>query len=123
VSQTILCVDDNSDELALRRALLETRGFRVLTATEGFAAIEIAMREPLALVVLDYRMDAMDGEAVAKVLRANQPGLPILVLSGYDVPDRLLRVADVFVPKAESVDAFLAQVEKLARAEGGEAVA
>src|SRR5205823_10111825 len=117
MSKTILCVDDNPDELALRRALLESRGFRVLTATEGFAALELALREPVALVVLDYRMRAMDGEAVAKALRANKPGLPILILSGYVMPERLLDVADVLVPKGESVEGFLGEVEKLAQAE------
>ena len=122
MARTVLCVDDHADELALRRALLESRGFRVLTATEGFAAVELALREPVSLVVLDYRMDAMDGEAVAKVLRANKPGLPILILSGYVVPDRVLAYANAVLPKGVSVEDFLEAVDELT-ARDGEAVA
>lgn len=110
---TILCVDDNPDELVLRKAMLEQHGYSVMTASEGFEAIELAVSKRVDAVVLDYRMGGMDGEAIAKVLKANKPKVPVIILSGFSVPQHVLALVDGFAQKGESAEDFLNQVEKL----------
>ncbi len=112
---TLLCVDDHLQELELRKYLFEQRGYKVLSAAEGFAAVELAEKNPLTLAVLDYRMDGMDGEAIAKVLKARHPELPILLLSGFDVPASAKSVVDRTLAKDDPIEDLLAAVDELAR--------
>ena len=113
MSFTILCVDDNADELVLRKAMLEQHGYNVVTAIEGFEAIELAVSKRVDAVVLDYRMGGMDGEAIAKVLKSNRPEMPVIILSGFSVPRHVLALVDGFAQKGDSSEAFLNQIEKL----------
>ncbi len=98
----ILCVDDNEQTLSIRRFLLETRGYRVLTATaahealetlEGFAPGEIA------LLLCDLIMPQMDGTELIRRARELQPGLPTLMVSGTVTGFERGTGADVFLPK------------------------
>ena len=85
----ILCVDDNEQTLSVRKFLLETRGYRVLTATSGHEALEIVERHApgdLSLLISDLMMPVMDGAELVRRVREVQPGLPTLM-------------ADVFLPK------------------------
>jgi|SRR5690349_10188484 len=96
----VLCIDDDLSGLALRKLLLETKGYVVLTATNGQAGIELARRVSLDAVVLDFQMPHMDGEQVARVLRLDRPTLPIILLSGSgEVPDPLLSMVSEYLQK------------------------
>ena len=53
---TILCVDDSADLLRMVEVLLARRGFRVLTATSGEAALKLFQRTRCTLAILDYMM-------------------------------------------------------------------
>jgi len=60
---TVLIVDDEQDILHSLQILLETSmvGVRVLTADSGTKGLEIIQREPVDVVVTDYRMPGMNG--------------------------------------------------------------
>lgn len=118
-SPAVLCIDDNVLGLAVRKAMLETRDYTVFTADNGPAGLEIAVREPLDLVVLDYEMPDMDGSRVAQQLRRDCPSVPILLLTGYPgrIPKSLLTAVDAFVVKGSPPNVFLNEVERIARAE------
>src|SRR5690242_19504976 len=67
--RTLLVVEDHA---ALRDTLAENlraEGYRVLTAGDGVAALEIARREPIALIVLDLMLPRLDGLEVCRQLR------------------------------------------------------
>lgn len=110
---TILCIDDNRFGLAVRKLLLETRGFEVLTASSGQAGLAMLDMFSVDAVVLDYQMDGMDGEAVATRVRQKHPSLPIVLLSGYgsEIPERLLRMVDAFLVKSQPVEALFTALE------------
>ncbi|HZP17092.1 MAG TPA: response regulator, partial [Terriglobales bacterium] len=95
-SPAVLCIDDNVLGLAVRKAMLETRDYTVFTAENGPAGLEIAARQPIDLVVLDYEMPEMDGGRVAQRLRRDCPSVPILLLTGYPgrIPKSLLAAVD-----------------------------
>ena len=64
--------------------ILEKEGFSVLTATSGFEALQIARAcaGGLDLLLSDIEMPGMDGAALAHQLRAESPGLPVILMSG-----------------------------------------
>jgi CheY-like chemotaxis protein len=114
----VLCIDDNDYGLKIRKLLLESRGFRVLTAADGPTGLGIVTREHVDVIVLDYRMPDMDGEEVAMRLRTQHPEIPILLLSGFraEIPDSLLSIVDGFVQKGEPAPRLIAEVERLTTA-------
>ena len=79
----ILLVDDHPPNLMALEAILEPLGERLLRATSGGEAVEIAEREALALVLLDLQMPELDGRALARSIR-ELPGrtdLPLVLLA------------------------------------------
>jgi two-component system, OmpR family, response regulator ChvI len=108
---TILCIDDQANHLAIRRLLLETKGYTVLTATDGPTGIAVAQANAIDVVVLDYSMPIMDGEQVASILRQEHPALKIILLSGFnDIPERLLWLVDGYVRKGDSALLLLSAI-------------
>jgi CheY-like chemotaxis protein len=68
-AKSILVVDDQEDERAIQRDLLAHLGYRVLEASDGQAALELARAAPPDLVLLDIAMPRMDGLTVCRRLR------------------------------------------------------
>ena len=98
----ILCVDDNEQTLSIRKFLLETRGYRVLTATSGHEALEIVDAHApgdLSLLISDLLMPQMDGVELIRRVREAQPGLPSLMVSCTVTSFERGSGADVFLPK------------------------
>ena len=81
----ILLVEDTPDVAAATAGLLEGRGHAVTVAGDAAAALAILHAGPRPdLVLSDLVMPgAMDGLALARAIRAEFPGLPVLLLSGY----------------------------------------
>ena len=98
----ILCVDDNEQALSVRKFLLETKGYRVLTATSGHEALEILEKYDqgeLSLLLCDLLMPQMDGVELIRRARGLQPGLPTLMVSDTVTSFDRGAAADVFLPK------------------------
>ena len=111
---TVLCIDDDVLLLAIRKALLESNDFRVFTAENGPIGLEIANREHIEIVILDYQMPGMDGGTVAKELRRIRPDLAILLSSGLrEIPESLLAIVDGFVPKGSSFDDLKKEIARV----------
>jgi CheY-like chemotaxis protein len=110
----ILCVDDEPSGLLMRKLLLESRGYRVLTAESGEAGIAILSAEAIDLVLLDYMMPGADGGAVAEAMKKIKPSVPILMLSAYvDLPSETAAHVDRYVIKGQSPPALLSAVAEL----------
>ncbi len=104
----VLCVDDETIGLQVRRLLLERAGYRVLTALDGFAALDLFRQEPVDAVVLDFSMPGMNGGEVAAAMRAIKPGVPILMLSAYtSLPAEVTGCVDRTMTKGEGAPALL----------------
>ena len=65
----ILYIDDNPDRLILLRSVLQMKGYEVLTAGQGRRGLELFLSEPVDLVILDFHMPGMNGDAVAGKMR------------------------------------------------------
>ena len=114
----VLCIDDNVLVLAIRKSVLESRDFRVLTAEDGPAGLEIVNGEAIDVVIVDYEMPGMDGATVAKELRRKHPNLPILIGSGFagKIPESLLAIVDGFIAKGSSPDLLVNEVLRITEA-------
>ena len=97
--RTILCVDDNEQSLSIRKVLLETRGYRVLTCATGEEALERFKKGGIDLVLTDLMMPGLDGTHLIEQIKGISPQTPAILLSGkVRIYDRDTR-ADVFLPK------------------------
>ena len=80
---SILLVDDHPPNLMALEAILEPLGSRLLLATSGAEAVEIASREELALILLDLQMPELDGLETAALLKKHDRcrTVPIIILT------------------------------------------
>lgn len=97
--KTILCVDDNEQALSVRKFLLETRGYRVLTALEADTALDHVRRGGIDLVLSDLVMPRMDGNELVRRIKEIAPDLPALIFSGSVHAFERANRADAFLPK------------------------
>src|SRR5687767_14539212 len=85
---TVLLVDDEQMLRRLLSRMLLEAGFTVVDAENGHRALEIAraLDGSLGLVVTDVHMPVMSGLEFASQLRSLHPDVPILFISGRDLP-------------------------------------
>ena len=116
----ILVVDDQATNIKLLKAMLEPRGYDVLDADSGEAALSLIGSQQVDLVLLDIVMPGIDGYEVCRRLREDPATayLPVVMVtaSGNEQKVKALRVgADDFVTKPVESSELLARVASLAR--------
>jgi CheY-like chemotaxis protein len=97
--KTILCVDDNEQALAVRKFLLETRGYRIVTAVCAHDALEIFRSGGIDLVLSDLLMPQMDGNEMVRRMKDFSPEVPMMLVSGTVKAFERASHADAFLPK------------------------
>jgi CheY-like chemotaxis protein len=112
--KTVLCVDDEKIGLRVRKILLESHGFKVLTASSGQQGLSLFDENRVDLVVLDYYMPGLNGGQVAAELRRRRPGVPIIFLSAYfSLPAADLELANAFITKGDPPDVLIDKILQL----------
>jgi two-component system, OmpR family, response regulator CpxR len=97
--RTILCVDDNEQSLSIRKVMLETRGYRVITCSNAPEAVAIFKSGGVDLLLTDLIMPGHDGHWLIEEIKNLSPQTPAILFSGkIRIYDRDLR-ADAFLPK------------------------
>lgn len=97
--KTILCVDDNEQALAVRKFLLETRGYRIVTSVCAHDALEIFRSGGIDLVLSDLLMPQMDGNEMVRRMKDLSPEVPMMLVSGTVKAFERASHADAFLPK------------------------
>ena len=99
----ILHVDDHQDTRLIMAALLQDRGYGVLTAGSLGEALELAKDISFDLYVLDVRLPDGTGIELCQKLRALRPGVPVIYYSAYgdaaEVDDALKICGDAYLKK------------------------
>ena len=112
--KTVLCVDDEKIGLRVRKIMLESRGYQVLTASDGPEGLKVFEDNEVDLVVLDYYMPGLNGADVASEMRRRRPGVPIVFLSAYfSLPPEALELADAFITKGDPPDVLIEKIQHL----------
>lgn len=115
---TILIVDDELTVINTIRAYLEADGYRVLSATDGLAALELARSSKPDLVVLDIMLPGLNGLDVLRQLR-QESGVWVLMLTAKtEEVDKILGLkmgADDYLTKPFSPRELVARIEAILR--------
>jgi len=97
--KTILCIDDNEQSLSIRKFMLETRGYRVLSCNNANEALKRFREGGIDLVLTDLVMPEMDGSELIRRLKQISPETPAILFSGKIKVYEKDICADVFLPK------------------------
>jgi PAS domain S-box-containing protein len=118
-SETILLVEDDSSVRNLVERVLTSRGYNVLAAQHGSAALSLAANRERAvdLVLTDIVMPAMSGRQLVEALQLEHPQLRVLYMSGY-TDDEVLRrglhdPGTSFIQKPFTAENLATQVRKV----------
>src|ERR671923_2271500 len=79
----ILVVDDERSTLEALSTILSREGHDVLTVTSGQEALALLQDEELDLLLSDVKMPKMDGLALLRHIRAQQPEIVVIMMSGH----------------------------------------
>jgi CheY-like chemotaxis protein len=113
---TILVVDDDAGIQSIARRALASRGYRVLTASNGVEGVGLYQQHAsqISLIVMDMTMPQMSGIEALKHIREMGSKVPVLLSSGYNVdPDGVeARHFNGFLEKPYDIDELLDAVEK-----------
>ncbi|PYX80615.1 MAG: response regulator [Acidobacteria bacterium] len=110
----ILCLDDERNALEGRKQLLEGHGCEVLVTTSPQEALRLFVTNPVDLVLLDFHMPEMNGDVVARRMKASKGDVPIAMLSAdEELSETLLQAVDAFISKSEPPRHLLKVIEQL----------
>src|SRR5438067_4566252 len=111
MSETILVVDDEENIRHTLRGVLADEGFEVLEAPDGRRALELLRHTAPRLAIVDVWMPEVDGIELVERMRAQAPGVPVIVISGHGSIETAVRVIRLgafdFLEKPFPLDALL----------------
>ena len=87
--QLFLLVEDFEDSRFMLRRLLEMAGYRVVEASDGEQAVELAVQKQPALILMDLSLPKLDGLAATRKIREHKliGKVPIVAVSAHDSPE------------------------------------
>lgn len=108
----ILCVDDDTIALAVRRVLLSQAGYSVLSASTAPAAVHLFESNPVELVITDH-VESEPGQSLITEFKRCKPAVPVLLLTALIESSSALAAADLILSKGLPPEMFLGEVGRL----------
>jgi len=92
--EVVLFVDDEVHQLNLMSRFLQRKGFRVLTARDGFDAVEIHSRhkDEIAVVIMDMALPKLSGRDAFLTMKKTRPDMKTIFATGYITPEERLKL-------------------------------
>jgi DNA-binding NtrC family response regulator len=118
-SGTILLVDDEEPIRSLGRQILEGMEFEVVLAADGKEAVEVfnAFKDEIVCVILDLTMPHMGGDEAYREMKLVNPGLKVIVSSGFSEHDVVRRfpgnALSGFIQKPYRIDSLAGMLKKV----------
>jgi len=115
----ILVIDDDQGMIHLMGSVLSGKGYEVVLADEAPRGLELAMKQPPDLVVLDVMMPIINGYNICRLLKSEQTHkhIPIILLtSRASEEDRKIGIevgADAYLAKPVNTEVFLSKIREL----------
>jgi len=112
----LLLIDDDAEIRELAAEMLAEEGYKLILASDGFEALNIYRKigNQIGLVILDFFLPVLDGDAVFDELRAINPNINVVLSSGFAEQDKvsamLAQGLGGFIPKPYTREKLLAQV-------------
>ena len=114
--ELLLLVEDEVQVAELAAEMLAFEGYKVIVVHDGFQALRIyeRIRKNIALVILDFFLPIMDGDAVFEELRTLNPNVNVVLSSGFAEQNKISSMLAGglrgFIPKPYTSEKLLAQV-------------
>jgi two-component system, cell cycle response regulator DivK len=118
MSDTILLIEDNEQNVYLMKFLLEKNGFQVIAAPDGREGIEKALSINPEIILLDIQLPDLDGHAVARELRKinELDHVPIIAVTSYAMTGDREKCIEAgctgYIEKPINPDSFVEEVRK-----------
>jgi two-component system cell cycle response regulator DivK len=118
VTKRILIIEDQDDNRAIMRDLLNTAGYKLIEAVDGEEGVELAQSERPDLILMDIQLPVLDGYEATRRIRAlaELKSTPIIAVTSYALSgdDIKARAAgcDGYVAKPFSPRELLAKVRE-----------
>jgi EAL domain-containing protein (putative c-di-GMP-specific phosphodiesterase class I) len=117
--RSVLVVDDEEMLARAMTRVLEARGYRVKTASDGNAAIELIRREPFDVIVSDIQMPGMSGIDLLRVVRAYDLDVPVILVTGAPTVETAMEAVSLgalqYLPKPTPAPDLVNAVERASR--------
>jgi len=116
--KTVLIVDDDMALRTTAALILESQGFKVLSAPNGLEALNLVQSNPqIGAVILDLLMPVMDGEETFRQLRRFWSEIPVIVISGFHFTEIAPRfpapAPEAFVQKPFTFESLIAALGRV----------
>ena len=115
-AKKILIADDEQQLALAMKIRLQSKGYQVVTASDGQEALELAEKERPDLIILDVLMPVMDGYSCLRELntRFGRGGIPIIILTARDRMKDLFELEGIadYVIKPFDHDDLLIRIER-----------
>ena len=114
--ELVLIVDDEPEIAEFASTILAEEGYKVIIARDGFEALKIfqQIHREIGLIILDFFLPVMDGDAVFEELKAINPGVDVVLSSGFAEQNKigamLAQGLRGFIPKPYTREKLLEQV-------------
>jgi CheY-like chemotaxis protein len=114
--ELILFIEDEVEVAEAAAELLAVEGYKIIVVHDGFAALKIYERigKQIGLVILDFFLPIIDGDAVFDELRALNPNINVVLSSGFAEQSKISSMLSQglrgFIPKPYTSDRLLTQV-------------
>lgn len=109
----ILCIDDAEVALRVRKLLLASAGYAVITAPSGEAGLELFKQRPIDMVIADHFLSDKTGTEIAREMKQLKPNVPIVIVSAAAEMPPGSEFADRFLSKGDGPEALLATIADL----------
>ncbi|MDD5584213.1 MAG: response regulator [Candidatus Omnitrophica bacterium] len=89
MSEKILLIEDNPDQITILRLRLENAGYFVMTAMDSQEGLKKANEDHPDLILLDVLIPTLNGFKVCKILKSDlaTKHIPVVMISGYGIDD------------------------------------
>lgn len=114
--KSILIVDDEEGIRGLYESELQSEGFRTVSVSSGEEALDyVGVDRNVDLVILDIKMDRMDGLEVLEELRSRVNGIPVILNSAYSTYKNNFTswLADAYLVKSADLSELKNKVREL----------
>ena len=114
--ELILIIDDEPEIAEFASTILAEEGYKVIVAKDGFEALKIfqQIHSQIGLIILDFFLPVMDGDAVFEELKALNPSVNVVLSSGFAEQNKigamLAQGLRGFIPKPYTPEKLLEQV-------------
>jgi CheY-like chemotaxis protein len=109
----ILCVDDEENQLAIRKLVLEREGYSVLAASSGRQALLLLDCHPVDLVLSDHLMPGLIGTELTRQVKLRFPDMPVILISAVNEIPADAALADLFMSKLDGPVAMCRNVSEI----------